>query len=528
MKKITNIPFQEIESIPLLIKDFLNQKIEGFENFIFSKENFVRNISNREQSFTPEQRELLFKVLSTQHTSLDLGQQQQENLNLIKDSNTFTVTTGHQLNLFSGPVFFIYKILQTIKTAAFLKENFPGKNFVPIFWMASEDHDFDEINHFKTEDGYYEIKGKSGGAVGRMQIEDQYFIHQFEDEFRDSIYGTELLRWMKSAYSRECTLAEATRYLVNELFSDYGLLIIDGDDKALKSQMKETFRDEILNQSLFNSTKQQVEFLSEKYAKVQVNPREINLFYLSDTRDRIDFKNGTYDVVDKNIQFSEEEILKELQQHPECFSPNALMRPVFQEKILPNLAYIGGNAEIMYWLELKDYFETLNLSFPVLVPRNSMLFLKEKIVAKIAKLNLKLEDFFKNYALVINRELLGNHQLSQLINEKEKELKTMFSKLEDEASQTDITFKNLVSAEQHRQLKSFNRMRKRLLRAEKIKQKEKLERLEHIFLAVHPGKNWQERVLNFSVFYSDYGRDWLQNCYSELDVEKSELNIIQI
>lgn len=528
MKPFSNISFSDIGSIPLPVKDFLNDNLSGFKENRFSLENFKNQISSKEKSFTQEQRNVLFEVLSDQLSGLELSEKQHENLHLLKERNTFTVVTGHQLNLFSGPSFFVYKILQTIKIADFLKENFPNHNFVPIFWLASEDHDFEEINHFKTREHYYEIHGKSGGAVGRINIEDQFFITRFKEEFKDSVYGTELIRWIEEAYKIGNTLTQATKILVNRLFSEFGLLMIDGDDKRLKVQMKETFKDELLNKSLFENSKNKVNYLEEKYGKVQVNPREINLFYLSETRDRIDFQNGKYFVLDKNIQFTEEEILAELKNHPEKFSPNALMRPVYQETVLPNLAYIGGNAEIMYWFELKDYFKNINIPFPVLIPRNSMLFVEEKQLSKIQKLNLKLEDFFGNFAEVIKRNLLEDSELSVLIDEKETEIKSVFTQLKDKSSLTDRTFRNLVEAEETRQLKSYEKMRKRLLRAEKIKQSEKLERMENLFLAMHPGKIWQERVFNFSVFYSDFGRSWLQTCYTEMSVDKSELIIIAI
>lgn len=528
MKKITNIPFLDIESIPLLIKDFLNKKIYDAEDLVFCKENFEKQIANKSETYTSEQRAILHLAILNQHQQLQLSDKQKKNINALKSKNTFTVVTGHQLNLFSGPAFFIYKILQTIKTTDFLKKKFPNQHFVPIFWLASEDHDFEEINHFKTENSYYDFKGKSGGAVGRIKVEDQFFIHEFEKEFKDSVYGTELILWIKEAYAKGNTLAEATKILVNHLFSDYGLLMIDGDDSSLKQQMADIFKDELLNHSLFNQTKNQIQQLEEQYGKVQVNPREINLFYLSDTRDRIEFQNEKYHVLEKNISFTKDEILEELKQHPEKFSPNAVMRPVYQEKTLPNLAYIGGNAEIMYWLELVDYYKYLGLKMPLLIPRNSMLWLTEKTFNKIKKLNLKIEDFFKNFTRIIKDQLLGNHSLTNLIDSKELELKKIFSEIKQESSQTDKTFENLVNAEETRQLKSFLRMRKRLLRAEKIKNKEYLERIEQLFLEIHPARNWQERVINFSSFYGDLGRDWLQNCYSALDVEKSELNILQV
>ncbi|KFF27919.1 bacillithiol biosynthesis cysteine-adding enzyme BshC [Chryseobacterium vrystaatense] len=528
MKTINKISFNDIESIPQLVKDFLNQKIEGFENSTFSLDHFKDQINLKQNSFTLGQRQILSDVLQEQLSALTLSSKQKENLGNLKQPNTFTITTGHQLNLFSGPVFFVYKILQTIKTCAYLKENFPDFNFVPIYWMASEDHDFAEINHFKTENNYYEINEKSGGPVGRITISDTFFISEFEKEFKDSVFGTELILMMKEAYKVGNTLTEAIKTLVNRLFSEFGLLIMDGDSKELKEQIKDIFKDELMHFSLQKNSKEKVDFLTEKYGKVQVNPREINLFYLSETRDRIDFDGEKYNIVDTDKRFSREEILHELEHNPERFSPNALMRPVYQEKVLPNLAYIGGNAEIMYWLELKDYFAAVNIPFPVLIPRNSMLFIKEKTVGKIEKLDLNIEDFFGSFTAITNQKILKNNSILSLLEEKEILLEKGFSELRSIAETTERSFGDMVTAEEVRQLKSFKRMKKRLLHAEKIKQSELLERLEKLFLDVHPSKTWQERVYNFSVFFSDYGYSWLENCWEEMVVQESKLIIVAI
>ncbi|KIA90232.1 bacillithiol biosynthesis cysteine-adding enzyme BshC [Kaistella jeonii] len=528
MKKIANISFLDIESIPVLIKDFLLQKIPGFEESTFDLKNIEKQFQLKDQSFSVENRKVLSEVLQEQHSGFQLSEKQELNLKLIQEENTFTVTTGHQLNLFSGPVFFIYKILQTIKLAEFLNEKFPKRKTFPIFWMASEDHDFEEINHFKTENHYYETQAKAGGVVGNIVFEDDFFISEFENEFKDSVFGTELILLLKRAYKKGNSLSQATRILVQELFADYGLLILDGDNTLLKTEMKAIFKNELLQQDLIETTKETVAYLTENYGKVQVNPREINLFYLTETRNRIEFVDGQFHIVDTDNSFTQEEILAELENHPERFSPNALMRPVYQETILPNLAYIGGNAEIMYWLELKNYFSKIETPFPILIPRNSMLFLAEKTLDKTKNFGLEIKDFFRNFASVTNEILLENNQILPLLNKDESFLEKHFEDLAASANLTDKTFGNLVRAEKTRQLKSFDRMKKRLLRAEKIKQNEKLERLENLFLKIHPGKIWQERSYNFSVFYADFGKEWLQNCYDGIDVQNSELIIFTI
>lgn len=511
-----------------MIKDFVGNQIEGFEEFTFSKAHFQKQIQDKKTAFSNEQRQILFDELNIQLSDLKLTDLQKRNLGLIKNSETFTITTGHQLNLFTGPAFFIYKILQTVKTCIYLKENFPNQNFIPIYWMASEDHDFAEINHFKTKNGFYEINEKNGGVVGKINLTDTHFISEFEKEFKDHVFGTELILMLKESYKAGKTLTESIKILVNRLFSKYGLLIIDGDARSLKIQMSEIFKDEILNSSLKEKSTEKVKFITEKYGKVQVNPRDINLFYLSETRNRIDPFQDRFLVNDTEISFSKEEIEAELDNFPEKFSPNALMRPVYQEKVLPNLAYIGGNAEIMYWLELKDYFESLQIPFPILIPRNSMLFIDEKVLKKIEHLNLNIEDFFGNFTQVTNKKILDNNDILKALEEKESLLKSHFEDLKSLAEQTEKSFGNMVKGEEVRQMKSFGRLKKRLLRAEKIKQSELLERLENIFIDINPAKIWQERVYNFSVFFADLGNEWLETCFNEMDVEQSQLIIVAI
>ncbi|MCW2464630.1 bacillithiol biosynthesis cysteine-adding enzyme BshC [Elizabethkingia anophelis] len=522
-----NIDFRDIPSIPEMLKDYLDGNLSAYHGLQFSKDNSLVQANKKSRNYPSKHREVLTEVLTKQMRNIAISAKQMQNIELLRKENTFTVTTGHQLNLFTGPVFFIYKILQTIKTAKYLNENNEGKNFVPVFWMATEDHDFDEINHFKTEGNFYQIQEKSGGAVGRIKSSDLSFLDLFEKEFKDFTYGTELVRWAKEAYQEGRSLTLATRILVNRIFGDSGLLILNGDDKKLKALAAPVFRKELLENSLYENSKETVDVLVNQYGKVQANPREINLFYLRDeSRDRIEKAGASYHVVDTDISFTEEEILAELNANPQRFSPNAVLRPAYQETVLPNIIYIGGNAEIMYWLELKKFFEAIDVEFPILVPRNSLAFITEKTLRKIKKLDLCVEDFFGNYQEVVHSKLLGKTSLQPLLEEKEENIKSMFSELKKQAETTDKTFSNLVAAEEVRQLKSFERMHKRLLRAEKIVQADLYQRYNQLYEVVNPAGVWQERKINFSNFYAENGRDWLKTCYENIEVAHPELTVV--
>ncbi len=525
MKLYKKIPFVEIMEIPDMIKDFLNSDIPYAEGHLFSPANIKAKIAAKSADFTSEHRKVLYEVMRDQNAGLQ-DEVQRQHLDLLRESTTFTVTTGHQLNLFTGPVFFIYKILQTIKTAIYLKSQFSEYDFVPVFWMATEDHDFEEISFFNTENQRYDLSANSGGAVGRIVLDDVSFIDGFEQEFKDSVFGTELILMMKEAYTPGITLAEATRKLVNRLFAEYGLLIIDGDDARLKRLMVPAFREEMINSEILKSTKSRIEFLTARYGKVQVNPREVNLFYLTESRNRIDKLGEEFVLADSDRTFTQDEIISELKSHPERFSPNALMRPVYQESVLPNIAYIGGNAEIMYWLELTGYFQDKNIPFPVLIPRNSFLNISSKTLSKLSRHSLEIDDFFGDYSEVINSKILQDNAILKLLNEKEEEVAAAFKSIREMAARTEKSFGNLVAAEETRQLKSYKRMCRRLLRAEKVKQYERVAALQNLFLKVHPGGKWQERVYNFSVYYAFEGNSWLKSCLEEMDVHTSSLVVM--
>jgi bacillithiol biosynthesis cysteine-adding enzyme BshC len=279
-----------------------------------------------------------------------------QKIDLLKSDNTYTVTTGHQLNIFTGPLYFIYKIVTTIKLCRQLKDAFPDKNFVPVYWMASEDHDFAEINYTNIGGKKVHWWYEASGATGRINPDTmRQAINQYKGVLGIDGHADELGEMVETAYTKFDKLADATRYLVNALFGRYGLVIIDADDHRLKQQFAPIMERDIIEQNSFKNISSVNEQLQKLGVHVQVNPREINFFYLKDSlRERLVFENDRYSVMNTDISFTEEELKLEIKTAPERFSPNVVMRPLYQECILPNIAYIGGGAEVVYWLELKS------------------------------------------------------------------------------------------------------------------------------------------------------------------------------
>jgi bacillithiol biosynthesis cysteine-adding enzyme BshC len=313
--------------------------------------------------------------------------------------------------------------------------------------------------------------------------------------------------------------------LANELFGEYGLVILDGDDDELKRLMIPYAKTDILEQLPYKKVSETISELvsvSSKYG-IQVNPREINYFYLTEgIRERIIEMNGKFVVNETGIEFSKEELLSELENHPERFSPNVIARPLYQEVILPNLCYIGGGGEIAYWLELKSMFETMHITFPMILLRNSALLVSEKQHVKLQKLNLTTEDVFQEQNTLINKKIRDISEIDIDFSSQKKHLTAQFKNLYELAEQTDKSFLGAVKAQETKQLKGLDRLEKRLLKAQKRKLKDHVARITLIQDELFPSKSLQERTVNFSELYLEMGENLipeLMNALSPLQME---------
>ena len=461
-------------------------------------------------------RALLAQVLTKQYQPISQFAAQdlkrvQNNIDLLKSPNTYTITTGHQLNIFAGPLYFIYKIVTAIKLASQLKEKFPGKNFVPVYWMASEDHDFAEINYTNIGGKKVHWWYEASGATGRIDpVTMRQALNQYKGVLGLDHHAGELADIVENAYAKFDKLADATRYLVNALFGQYGLVIIDADDHDLKKQFAHIIEEDIIEQHSSKNIETTNEQLKKLHVHIQVNPREINFFYLRDgLRERIVFEDDLYKVLNTEISFTKEELQKEVQTSPEHFSPNVVMRPLYQEYILPNIAYVGGGAEVVYWLELKSNFEYYKVDFPILILRNSGLIIPKQSASKITRMELELNELFKSTDAIKTNWIKqhSDHELS--LKEEWSELQQTLEKIKLRSSKVDPTLAQSTSAIQARLEHAIDRLEKKLVRAEKRNYHTRLEQIDHIKAELFPKDSLQERTENFGLFYVKWGQQFI-------------------
>lgn len=474
-------------------------------------------------------RKLLVNELKNQYQNMTVPEKVGQNINLLLSNNTFTITTAHQPNIFTGHLYFIYKIFHTVRLAAFLKKEVPDCNFVPVFYMGSEDADLEELGHIYINGVKHEWKTNQTGAIGRMKVDKALIkiLDVIAGEITVYPFGEEIIDLMKACYTEDSTIELATFKLINTLFGKYGLIVLLPDNPALKKTFIPVVEKELAEGFSHKLVKETASTFHKEY-KVQASGRELNLFYLKDDlRERIVAENLKFKIQNSKLEFSKVGMAEELKGHPENFSPNVILRPVFQGMILPDIAFIGGGGEIAYWLELKKVFEAVNVPFPVLVLRNSFMIVEKNHRADAAKLGFTVNDLFKTENELLN-ELVKRVSEVRLNLEMEKQaLHQFYTKLKATAGAVDITLQPHTEALQKKALDKLEALEKKMLRAEKKKFEAQQRQLHKLKEQLFPLDGLQERIENLMSFYARWGKDFLDAVFENSLALEQEFVILE-
>lgn len=519
MKKISHISRTELNMFSEHDLDFiLNQdKLKDFIGLPFSMENFSEQVKLKKNSFDQEKRNVLTEVLSEQYQHLNNNDLAINQINRLKESNTYTVTTGHQLCLLGGPMYFFLKIIHVINLSKALNKKYPNHHFVPVFWMASEDHDSAEIDHLHLFNKQIKWEHNQTGAVGRFNnegLEDvfEHLLSLFNEERREELkvifstikgenYGKAFMSWL------------------HEIFTEHGLIIIDGDNKQLKDLFKPVMELELKEGFSNHSVQQTNEKLKLKKRKTQVHSRDINLFYLTNNeRTRIIKKEHGFNIGERS--FSLADLLTMLNDRADQFSPNAILRPLYQEFILPNLCYVGGMAEMNYWAQLKGVFEKTNIPYPLLQMRSNSLWLDLATNKKMEKSGLTVKDLFEDLPSLKKKFIQKND--TEPLNE--EEIDQRLNQLRESIRASSSEQKNIntwIGSELKKIEKSIDQIKNKILKEKKKSHEVDLIRIEKIKESLFPNGHLQERHQNLLHFCN---RNSYQSIINDLSMSIDPLN----
>ena len=513
-----------------LVTDYIvgDRKLKKYFSYTADNEGIVNSIENRKAHKV--NRGLLVEELQNLYLNVSVSDKVTKNIQSLLSENTFTVCTAHQPNIFTGHLYFIYKIIHAIKLADELNEKHPDLHFVPVYFMGSEDADLEELGEVVVDGKKYNWQTDQKGAVGRMKVDAQFLtlIDELEKQLAGRKCIEEIIAKIRAAYIINKNIDKSTFEFVNQLFGEYGLIVFIPDNPRFKNECKSIFKQELVQQFSSKILAETLNDFSAEY-KIQTKGRDINLFYLQEnSRERIEKTETGFSVANTNLSFTTEAILNELDQFPERFSPNVILRPLVQELLLPNVAFIGGGGELAYWLELKNIFQAAVVHYPVLVLRNSFMMIEAKTMSEIQKLSLHPEDFFMSVIDISNKYIsnTSSHQLR--LKEEKTKMTALYDDILKIVGNTDSTLSDHASALKTKAIKLLEELEKKQMRAERRKHTEAIHKIEKIKNTLFPRGVLQERVDNMMAFYATHGETFIDNIYLNSKPIEQQFCVLEI
>lgn len=510
-----HIAYQATGYFSDLVKSYLNgdkalmpfyehlPSLSGIKNAIQQRSHFKTN------------RRLLVNELYNGYEGIALHPKVKENINLLLEDNTYTVCTAHQPNLFTGHLYFVYKILHAVKLAEDLNTAIAGKNFVPVYFMGSEDADLEELGVVEIDGKEYRWNTAQQGAVGRMVVDDALInlLDEMEGQLGVLPFGAQAMTLLKASYVKGSTIEQATIKMVNALTGHLGVVVLLPDTRGFKGAFAPILKNELSSQFSAAAVNETLTSFSEKF-KAQAAGRALNLFYLGEgIRKRIEKDEQGFKVVDSDWVFSEAEVWKLLEEQPECFSPNVILRPVFQEYILPNVAFIGGGGELAYWLELKKVFEQSAVPYPVLLLRNSFMLIRKKWSEKLQEWSLQPEDLFLPKQELVNRLVKQKLKSDLSLREEIDVIEKMFDAILPVAVENDGSLQQHVPALKKLFINKMETLEKKIQQAARKRESVMVNQVNKIYADIFPHDSLQERVSNIFPFIARWGMGFIDELY---------------
>jgi bacillithiol biosynthesis cysteine-adding enzyme BshC len=540
------INFSDIPKHQNLFLDYLYE----FENV---REYYKHNFRNKESfpslfkaiAESRKNRQIdLPSILRNQYSTLqNISRNTSRNIELLNDEKTIAILTGQQVGILGGPLYTIYKIITAIRLANQYNEKYDGYNFVPVFWLEGDDHDFNEvrsINIFDSENQVLNIGYKQEIAdddaklsVGGINFDESIadFFSLFERNLRDTEFKTGLLSKLKSCYQTGKSFKNGFKELLFSLFDEYGLVIFDPQDSQIKTLLKPIFKKEVNDFAVHTQSLIQVSAKLEELYHAQVKVKPVNLFYHTDDgRYSVEPVDDLFKLRRKRKQFSKNEILDEIENFPERFSPNVLLRPICQDYIFPTGFYIAGPSEISYFAQVGPLYDFYKIVTPIVFPRSSVTLLEKNVGAALDKYDLTMNDIFLGLDELKDKVISGlsENDIEIAFNEATTEIDLTFDRLKENLFAIDKTLVDASLRYREKIFSSIAELKSKATKAQETKHETTIRQLTRLSNLLYPLGNLQEREINFTYFYNKYGKDFISRIHEDISISEFEHQVITL
>lgn len=539
------INFSDIPGHQNLFLDYLYE-FENVEKYF--KYNF-RDIDNYKEVFENlgkserADRKILVSAINSFYSSFKPSKKTKVNIDLLQKDKTVAVVTGQQLGILGGPLYTFYKTITAIKLAGFLKERFEDYNFVPVFWLEGDDHDFQEVSELLLIDQKNELhkfiyddkkpEDFNRGMIGALKfnegIEDT--ILKIKTELRETEFTKDAFEMFVNDYHSGKSYKEAFSNLIFSFFDEEGLILFDPQMKEIKDLLKPIFKKELTNYEDHANKVVKVSADLEEVYHSQVKVKPINLF-LSENNGRysIEPDEDQFKLKGKRQKFSLIELLDEVENNPEKFSANVLLRPITQDYLLPTGFYVAGPSEISYFAQVMPLYEKFGISEPIIYPRSSVTVLEKPIKNVLEKYELNVEDIFIEEKLLNNKVLnqVADVRIEDLLKNEEHQIEKAMDDIKEKLFGIDPTLKDLSDKTFQKIKQSIDILKSKAENAQERKHDVTLRQIKKASISLYPNNNLQEREINWLYFANKYGMDIIKYIFDEVAINKFEHQVIEL
>jgi len=539
------LPFTQIPSSSKLFLDYLyddkalnlfypsQQSSNFFDNILSTASSVIRRTYQRDQ---------VANSLLEQNQEFNCSEKTLQNIELLRDPSTVAIVTGQQAGLFGGPLYTIYKALTAIKLAQEL--NLKGQKAIPVFWIASEDHDYEEVSflHVINREGHLNtIKHQANGNLGNSSVGHLSVASEISDNIKElftslpqSEFIEQLEKDLQTAYKEGAGFAKAFGQLITNLFTQYGLVLLDPLGLKLKQIATPIFEQAInksteIAQALVNRSQ---ELQSKGYhAQVYTSSDMVTFFTLENGhRTALRHQEGNFTLKHSDIKRTKEELLLQLKADPSSFSPSVMLRPIVQDYLLPTVAYIGGPAEVAYFAQISAIYPLFPVNFPVILARNSFTIMSNRDSSLLKKWGLEITELFKGLDIV-KRQVLENNldqETIKIFDETNLVLQSQLDKLQNSLVKIDPTLAEALKGGKEKIFYQINNLHTRFINNNAKREETLVKQIERTFYLLYPNKNLQERELSVYHFLARYGYKFIDLLYEHIDPNNKNHAILHI
>lgn len=539
------VNFSDVQGVNRLFQDYIYhyEKVKKFfqgDPYVFNNyRTIICKINKRKYN-----RDLLYSILGEENIQFAASSKALTNIELLKKNDTYVVVGGQQVGIFGGPLYTFYKAITIIKLAQKLAYELK-KNVVPLFWLASDDHDFQETNHINIIDKNNQIVKLKYSPKTALSALPMYSINLKEEideliektDFLtfDSEFKKNVLEELRGCYTSGNTISYAFGKWLAKVFANYGLVLIDPYDVRLKRLGSCIFKKEVeahlQTRKILNKTNQELKNAGY-HNQVECTSQNLNLFLIKGGRRVIlKKKGGEFGLRGSDKKFSLTELKKLTNEHPESFSPNVLLRPLFQDYCLPTIAYVGGPNEIAYFAQLKYLYEFFDLTMPIIFPRASITLVEKKISKILAKQQTDPKEIFTRYykpaGNFIKSKLLSK-SLKRALGQTQKAIGQKLQKLKKVVINFDPNLKDILNKSSAKIQFELKWIEGKVSQAYKKEHEILFAQINKVENNLFPHQHLQERYLSWTPYLIKYGWDFINTVFDNVELEEKGHQILEI